>query len=64
MKGRQVGIAKKVIGASAEGRRIDPVPEMSNLESWRNKATQISDDDKSLQRQKKGPSTGRRTSIS
>lgn len=36
--GRQVPIAKKVLGASIEGKRIEPVPEMSNLEAWRKKA--------------------------
>ena len=35
--GRQVAIAKKVLEASIEGKRIDPVPELSNLESWQNK---------------------------
>jgi len=32
--GRQVPIAKRVVGASIEGKRIDPVPELSNFESW------------------------------
>ena len=36
--GRQVGIAKRVLGASIAGQRIEPVPELSNLESVRNKA--------------------------
>ena len=40
--GRQVAIAKKVLSASIEGKRIDPVPEMSNLEAWRNKAESLS----------------------
>jgi superfamily II DNA/RNA helicase len=31
--GRQVPIAKQVIGASIDGKRIDPVPELSNLRS-------------------------------
>jgi hypothetical protein len=33
--GRQVPIAKQVLGASIEGKKIEPVPELSNLESWR-----------------------------
>lgn len=33
--GRQVSIAKQVLGASSQGKRIDPVPELSNFESWR-----------------------------
>ena len=37
VSGRQVGIAKKVIGASIAGNRIEPVPELSNLESWKKK---------------------------
>ena len=37
VSGRQVAIAKKVIGASIAGNRIEPVPELSNLESWRRK---------------------------
>ena len=37
VSGRQVGIAKKVIGASIAGNRIEPVPELSNLESWKRK---------------------------
>lgn len=41
--GRQVGTAKKVIGASAEGKRIEPVPELSNLESWRSRAATETD---------------------
>lgn len=36
--GRQVAIAKKVLGASIEGKRIEPVPELSNLEAWRKRA--------------------------
>ena len=34
VQGRQVPIAKKVLGASMEGKRIDPVPEMGSFESW------------------------------
>lgn len=34
VQGRQVPIAKQVLGASIEGKRIDPVPEMTNFESW------------------------------
>jgi superfamily II DNA/RNA helicase len=34
VQGRQVPIAKSVLGASIEGKRIDPVPEMNNFESW------------------------------
>ena len=34
VQGRQVAIAKQVLGASIEGKRIDPVPEMTNFESW------------------------------
>ena len=33
--GRQVPIAKSLLGASIEGKKIEPVPELSNLESWR-----------------------------
>ena len=33
--GRQVPIAKQVLGAIIEGKKIEPVPELSNLESWR-----------------------------
>jgi len=32
--GRQVAIAKQVITASLEGKRIDPIPEMNSFESW------------------------------
>jgi superfamily II DNA/RNA helicase len=32
--GRQVPIAKEVIGATSQGKKIDPVPEMTNFESW------------------------------
>ena len=35
--GRQVSIAKRVLGASVEGKKIEPVPELSNLEAVRNK---------------------------
>lgn len=34
VQGRQVPIAKQVLGASIDGKRIEPVPEMSNFESW------------------------------
>ena len=32
--GRQVALAKKIVMASMEGKRIDPVPELNNFESW------------------------------
>jgi len=32
--GRQVPIAKQVVTASIEGKRIDPIPEMNSFESW------------------------------
>ena len=32
--GRQVPIAKQVVTASIEGKRIDPIPELSGLQTW------------------------------
>lgn len=32
--GRQVAIAKQVLSASIEGKRIDPIPEMNSFQSW------------------------------
>lgn len=34
--GKQVAIAKQVLSASIDGKRIDPVPELNNFESWQN----------------------------
>ena len=36
--GRQVGIAKQVLAASSDGQKIEPVPELSNFQSWQKKA--------------------------
>lgn len=33
--GRQVPIAKKVLGASIEGKKIEPSPELNNFASYR-----------------------------